>query len=107
MRNKQEKNMTERPSFDTMLASLAAQTASNHHDGVMEGVWQRAGQLGEIADRRRRAALFCGLFAVGLVVGVGTAELPYRAGSEAHVAAAYDFSVSERLSPSALLEGRY
>jgi hypothetical protein len=68
----------------------------------MDGVWQRAGQLGEVADRRRRAALFCSLFVIGLGAGFGTTIMPYNQGSPA--SSAYnDFASNEHLSPAALL----
>ena len=67
-----------------------------------KGVWQRAGQLGEVADRRRRAALFCSLFVIGLGAGFGTTIMPYNQGSPA--SSAYnDFASNEHLSPAALL----
>lgn len=96
--------MTKHPSVDTTLASLAAETSASHPEGFMDGVWQRAGQLGEIADRRRRAALFSGLFVIGLGTGVGTTAWPNGLVSSPQVAAS-DFDTSHTLSPSALLEG--
>ena len=96
--------MTKHPSLDTALASLAAETSASHTDGFMDGVWQRAGQLGEIADRRRRAAVFSGLFVVGLGSGISTTVLPNSLAPNSQVAA-YDFDVSRTLSPTALLEG--
>ena len=96
--------MIKPPSFDSALASLAAETSVSHPEGFMDGVWQRAEQLGEIADRRRRAALFSGLFVIGLGSGVGTTAWPNGLVSSPQVAAS-DFDTSHTLSPSALLEG--
>jgi len=96
--------MTKNPSFDTTLSSLAAKTGGSIPEGFMDGVWQRAGQLGEIADRRRRAALFSGLFVIGLGSGVSTTVLPNSLAPNSQVAA-YAFDASKALSPSALLEG--
>lgn len=94
--------MRDNQSLDAVLGSFSATTASVVPADFMDGVWQRAGQLGEIADRRRRAALFVGLFAVGLGAGAGTSEWP---GS--HRASSPEFGggliIGEQLSPSALL----
>lgn len=94
--------MTEHSSLDASLKQLAAHDIVHAPSDFMDGVWQRAGQLGQIADQRRRAALFCGLFVVGLGAGFGTVSSPYNQSSPA--SSAYnDFASNERLSPAALL----
>ena len=97
--------MSNQPSFDSAIAALAGATASADTNRVMDGVWQRAGQLSEIADRRQRLALFAGLFVVGLGAGVGTTGYPDQSMSSAPTAT-FDLGSSDRLSPAALLEGR-
>jgi hypothetical protein len=94
--------MTDHPSLDEALASLSGQGFAPAPEDFMDGVWQRAGQLGEIAERRRRTALFAGLFIIGLGAGVGTTGIPYGYGAPQH-GAVYDFAASEQLSPAALL----
>ena len=96
--------MTKHPSFDAALASLAQQTGSSDPHQLMDGVWHRAGELGVIAERRRRAALFSGLFVVGLGAGFGASEVPRNLDAWAKLAVA-SFDSGERLSPAALLEG--
>lgn len=88
--------------LDTSLRALGAYGSVGTPDDFMDGVWQRAGQLGEIAERRRRAALFCGLFLIGLAAGATTAGLPYTYGARAQ-AASYDFVATDQLSPATLL----
>ena len=94
--------MSDYPSLDASLKQLAAHDIVHDPSDFMDGVWQRAGQLGEVADRRRRAALFCSLFVIGLGAGFGTTIMPYNQGSPA--SSAYnDFASTEPLSPAALL----
>ncbi len=94
--------MRDNHSLDAVLGTLSATTTSEVPADFMDGVWQRAGQLGEVADRRRRAALFCSLFVIGLGAGFGTTIMPYNQGSPA--SSAYnDFASNEHLSPAALL----
>ena len=85
--------------LDGALCSLASQEHSKTPADFMDGVWQRAG---EIADQRRRMALFAGLFVVGLGAGVGTSELPYQYGATTQHASD-SFMSGEQLSPAALL----
>src|SRR3546814_10265666 len=68
--------MRDKHSLDAVLGTLSATAANEVPADFMDGVWQRAGQLGEIADRRRRTALFVGLFVVGLGAGAGTSGWP-------------------------------
>ena len=91
--------------LDASLGALGAQSPFCEPEAFMDGVWQRAGQLGEIAERRRRAAMYCGLFVVGLTAGAGTVGLPINYGP-GEQAPRYDFAASDQLSPAALLEGR-
>ena len=94
--------MRDNHSLDAVLGTLSATGTSEVPADFMDGVWQRAGQLGEVADRRRRAALFCSLFVIGLGAGFGTTIMPYNQGSTA--SSAYnDFASNEHLSPAALL----
>ena len=94
--------MRDNHSLDAVLGTLSATGTSEVPADFMDGVWQRAGQLGEVADRRRRAALFCSLFVIGLGAGFGTTIMPYNQGSPA--SSAYnDFASNEHLSPAALL----
>lgn len=88
--------------LDGALCSLASQAQSEMPADFMDGVWQRAGQLGEIADQRRRLALFAGLLVVGLGAGVGTNELPYPYGATTQQTGG-SFMAGEQLSPAALL----
>jgi len=94
--------MVDNPSLDRSLKLLGSQNFAHEPAGFMDGVWQRAGQLGEIAERRRRAALFSGLFVIGLGAGIGMMELPRDNGSSQQFAYA-DFAAGEQLSPAALL----
>ena len=50
--------MRDNQTLDAMLGTMASQGAGDVPPDFMNGVWQRAGQLGEIADQRRRMALF-------------------------------------------------
>jgi hypothetical protein len=84
--------------LDASLAALGASATAAAPDGFLDGVWQRAGQLQERADGRRRLALFCGLFVVGLGAGFGTIHTPTAANS-----APYQLDSIDDLSPSALL----
>lgn len=93
--------MRDEHSLDAVLGTLSA-TASEVHADFMDGVWQRAGQLGEIADRRRRTALFVGLFVVGLGAGAGTSGWPGGYGA-ASAQSGESMILGEQLSPSALL----
>ena len=61
--------MRNNQTLDAMLGTLGTQDSFKVPDDFMTGVWQRAGQLGEIVERRRRMALFAGLFVVGLGAG--------------------------------------
>ena len=54
--------MRNNQTLDAMLGTLGTQDSFKVPDDFMTGVWQRAGQLGEIVERRRRMALFAGLF---------------------------------------------
>jgi hypothetical protein len=94
--------MRDNQSLDAVLESLSAPAACEVPADFMDGVWQRAGQLGEIADRRRRAALFVGLFVVGLGAGAGTSGWPggYRGPSPV---VGESLVLGAQLSPSALL----
>jgi hypothetical protein len=94
--------MVDHSSLDSSLKLLGSQTIARQPPDFMDGVWQRAGQLGEIANRRRRATLFIGLFAIGLGAGIGTTGVPYGYGSPAQVAYS-DFATDDRLSPASLL----
>lgn len=94
--------MADQSSLETSLKLLGSHTSAPEPPDFMDGVWQRAGQLGEIADRRRRAALFSGLFVIGLSAGVSTTELPYYYSSSSQVAY-NDFAAGDQLSPAALL----
>lgn len=94
--------MSDNQSLDAVLGSLSATAASEVPADFMDGVWQRAGQLGEIADRRRRTALFIGLFVVGLGAGAGTSGLPGGYGTSSSQTGE-SLIFGEQLSPSALL----
>lgn len=91
-----------RNDLDAMLGRLASQATGGVPDDFMEGVWERAGQLGEIAERRRRTAMFAALFVVGLGAGVGTTEWPSAYGLTTHDRDS-SLLAGERLSPAALL----
>ena len=94
--------MSDYPSLDASLKQLAAHDIVHDPSDFMDGVWQRAGQLGEIADQRRRTALFVGLFVVGLGAGAGTSGWPGGYGTSS--APFGDSAIlGEQLSPSALL----
>jgi len=84
--------------LDRSLGALGQSMCASVPDGFMDGVWQRAGELGAIADRRMRMALFAGLFVVGLGAGIGTTQSPAYAGP-----AAYSIDASSQLAPSVLL----
>lgn len=94
--------MRDNHSLDAVLGSLSATAAGEVPADFMDGIWQRAGQLGEIADRRRRAALFAGLFLVGLGAGAGTTEWPGGYGASP-AQSGETLILGEPLSPSALL----
>ena len=94
--------MTDDPRLDTSLRALRVQSSVCEPDAFMNGVWQRAGQLGEIAERRRLTTMFCGLFLVGLTAGASTIGLPYGYGAASQTAS-YEFAASEQLTPAALL----
>ena len=49
--------MRNNQTLDAMLGTLGTQDSFKVPDDFMTGVWQRAGQLGEIVERRRRMAL--------------------------------------------------
>ena len=94
--------MRDNQTLDAMLGTLGSQDSFEVPDDFMTGVWQRAGQLGEIVERRRRMALFTGLFIVGLGAGAGTSGGPAQfAGSQSGIADS--IIVGEQLSPAALL----
>jgi hypothetical protein len=94
--------MRDNQSLDAVLGSLSATAASEVPPDFMDGVWQRAGQLGEIADRRRRAALFAGLFVVGLGAGAGTSGWPSEYSAPTEIVGE-SLVGGESLSPAALL----
>ena len=94
--------MSDYPSLDASLKQLAAHDIVHDPSDFMDGVWQRAGQLGEIADRRRRTALFVGLFVVGLGAGAGTSGWPGGYGTSS-ASFGESLILGEQLSPSALL----
>ena len=96
--------MSRQPSFDAALASLSEQTGSGDPHQIMDGVWHRAGQLGEIAEMRRRAALFSGLSSLDWGQVSGRARFPAVSILGTTIAVA-SFDSGERLSPAALLEG--
>ncbi len=91
--------MYDKSTLDASLAAFGASATAAAPDGFLDGVWQRAGQLQERADGRRRLAVFCGLFAVGLGAGFGTIQKPAAANS-----APYQLGSTGDLSPSALLD---
>ena len=90
--------MHDKSLLDVSLVALGANAAAATPDGFLDGVWQRAGQLQERVDGRRRLALFCGLFVIGLGAGFGTIQTPASASS-----APYQLGPIDDLSPSALL----
>lgn len=94
--------MRDNQSLDAVFGSLSGIATREVPADFMDRVWQRAGQLGEIADRRRRTALFVGLFVVGLGAGAGTSEWPGDYGASSPVLGA-SLIVGEQLSPAALL----
>jgi len=89
-------------SIDKSLKLLGSQRFVHQPAGFMDGVWQRAGQLGEIADRRRRAALFSGLFVIGLGSGISTIGFPSDYSSSSQITY-NDFVAGDQLSPATLL----
>lgn len=84
--------------LDASFAALGSTANTAVPDGFIDGVWQRAGQLQERADSRRRLALFCGLFFIGLGAGFSTIQTPASAS-----VAPYQLGLIDDLSPSALL----
>ena len=94
--------MRDNHSLDAVLGTLSATGTSEVPADFMDGVWQRAGQLGEIAARRRRPALFVGLFVVGLGAGAGTNGWPGGYGTSS-ASFGESLILGEQLSPSALL----
>ena len=90
--------MRDNHSLDAVLGTLSATGTSEVPADFMDGVWQRAGQLGEIADRRRRTALFV----VGLGAGAGTNGWPGGYGTSS-ASFGESLILGEQLSPSALL----
>ncbi len=84
--------------MDSILNALAQQHADDLPPGFMDEIWQRAGEMIEIGNRRRRLALFVGIFAVGLGAGVGTTRSPAHAD-----VSEYQLIDGAQLSPSALL----
>ncbi|MEL7196756.1 MAG: hypothetical protein AAFY42_03505 [Pseudomonadota bacterium] len=94
--------MVDHSSLDSSLKLLGSQAFAQQPPDFMDGVWQRAGQLGEIADRRRRAALFSGLFMIGLSAGMGVTGVPYGFGPPPQVVYS-DFAAGDQLSPAVLL----
>ncbi|MES2698797.1 MAG: hypothetical protein V4647_04215 [Pseudomonadota bacterium] len=87
-----------KPDFDASFAAMAKAAETAPSDGFFYGIWQRAGQLQERADRRQRLALFCGLFVIGLGAGFGTNGTGILANP-----ASLQISSADRLAPSALL----
>ncbi|MXO73496.1 hypothetical protein [Alteraurantiacibacter buctensis] len=87
-----------KPDFDSSFAALAMAAETAPSEGFLYGIWQRAGQLQERANRRQRLALFCGLFVIGLGAGFGTNGTGVVANP-----ASLQISSADRLSPSALL----
>lgn len=94
--------MDKSQTLDAMLGALALQEPCDVPPDFMDGVWLRAGQLGEVVARRRRTALFAGLFVIGLGAGVGIGEWPSGSGI-GRPGMGEDLIVGERLSPAALL----
>lgn len=94
--------MRDNQTLDAMLGTLASQETCDVPADFMNGVWQRAGQLGEVVERRRRMALFAGLFVVGLGAGAGTGEWPSHYGL-GQPGTGESLVFGERLSPAALL----
>lgn len=94
--------MRDNQTLDAMLGTMASRGAGDVPPDFMHGVWQRAGQLGEIADQRRRMALFAGLFVVGLAAGAGTSGWPAQFGQPAGIVGE-SLVGGEALSPAALL----
>lgn len=84
--------------IDRLLQAFARQDVYDLPPGFMDAMWQRAGEMSEIGNRRRRMALFVGIFAVGLGAGVGTSRSPAYADVPE-----YRLIDGAELSPSALL----
>ncbi len=84
--------------IDSILHALARQDVDDLPPGFMDGMWQRAGAMIEIGNRRRRLALFIGIFVVGLGAGIGTTRSPAYADTPE-----YQLIDGAQLSPSALL----
>jgi hypothetical protein len=84
--------------LDSILEALAHEVPPCMPDDFMEKVWERVGEMNARRERTFRAALFAGLFAVGLGAGAGTVQVPVYAQSPTYL-----LSNDARLSPSALL----
>ena len=82
--------MRDNQTLDAMLGTMASQKAGDVPPDFMNGVWQRAGQLGEIADQRRRMA------------GAGTSGWPSENGAPTEIVGE-SLVGGESLSPAALL----
>ena len=95
--------MSARPNLDNALAALAGNDQRDPATDIMDGVWQRAGQLSEISAQRQRMALFAGVFFVGLTAGAGATGFPF--GTDTGTASTLDFAAADQLSPTTLLEG--
>ncbi|WP_147395435.1 hypothetical protein [Altericroceibacterium spongiae] len=80
------------------LQSLGDNDPDRLPDGFMDGVWQRAGEMVEAMNTRRRLALLAAIFVAGLGGGFGTIHAPGRAEPEAQPL----FAGSD-LSPAVLL----
>ena len=65
--------------LDASLAALATSTTPLAHEGLIDGVWERVGQMQERAEARIRLALFCGVFVIGLGAGMGAIQSPAAA----------------------------
>lgn len=94
--------MRDNQTLDAMLGTMASQEAGDVPPDFMNGVWERAGQLSEVADQRRRMALFAGLFVVGLAAGAGTGGWPQQYSQPAETVG-QSLIAGESLSPAALL----
>ena len=95
--------MSARPNLDNVLSALVGNDQRDPATDIMDGVWQRAGQLSEISAQRQRMTLFAGVFFVGLTAGAGATGIPF--GSDTGTASALDFATADQLSPTTLLEG--
>ncbi len=84
--------------LDPVLQSLAREATISIPDDFMERVWERAGAMDSRRERRARAAIFVGLFAVGLGAGVSTVQAPLYAQETR-----YTLADNTALTPSALL----